>query len=780
MLVLASASPRRRQLLGLLGVPFEVHPSHADETLDPALAPAFQAEDLSRRKALEVVRRFPDRTILAADTMVVLGEQVLNKPADPEDAVRMLGLLSGNTHTVVTGVSLATPAGGLHTLHETTRVTFAPLAEADIRAYVATGSPMDKAGSYGIQDDRGALFISRIDGCYYNVVGLPLHRIWREWRGLLALLLVLFGLMGAPAGIRAQDAEFQRANGLMEQRDFAAALPILERLVQRHPGSEPVRERYIQCLVELKRYPEAIRHLEGVMGRSRRDTPTAARLGEIQHMAGDTASARRTWDRALEAAGGDLSAYRILGETQVGRNEHRRALELYLAARRRFGAADLFVMEVAEARIRLGQPAEGLREFIAYAEAHPASANTVLRLLLRYDDGDLFDLAIVELEDRGEGIRGAVPAYRVNRDLLLAFLMEQRYFRRAYQTARGYEAYAADGQHPLYTTGLRLRSQGEYALARDAFAWYHDQPRHQRRPDALIDASRTLLQWADDAEEANTATLDFLAATVAQADTFLAVFERDHTGHTREAEALLLRAGIRLDRMPAWAEPAVRAAIDRLGALPQTDGVQAYKAFLEGRLALWQGDFPQARIAFTRVTRLQRTGDFIEQVRYFLGLTDFHAGDFEFATVQLRALERLNTGFYANDAVRLRRWLTLGTTGGDSTAAGLRTFATATWHASRGDTAAALLAYGRIISAPDALQADALLASMALLRHSDPPRARALYESAAPALASHPLAERLLWEYARLTNDRLIYERLLEQFPHGFYSQRIRESLVGS
>src|SRR5690606_8697027 len=103
--------------------------------------------------------------------------------------------------------------------------------------------------------------------------------------------------------------------------------------------------------------------------------------------------------------------------------------------------------------------------------------------------------------------------------------------------------------------------------------------------------------------------------------------------------------------------------IARLAQLPQTDGVAAYKAYLEGRLALLDGDFGQARIAFTRVTRLQRTGDFIEQVRYFLGLTDFHAGDFEFATVQLRALERLTTGFHANDALRLRRWLALGVDG---------------------------------------------------------------------------------------------------------------------
>ncbi len=178
-LVLASASPRRRDLLARLGLAFTVSPSDADETwpADLATGPAAQAVALRKARAVPA----PGALVLAADTVVVLDGQVLGKPADADQAAATLRRLSGRTHEVVTGLALA--AGGRETTaHETTRVTFAALTDAEIAAYVATGSPLDKAGSYGIQDDLGALLVERIDGDYFNVVGLPLRRLYDTLR----------------------------------------------------------------------------------------------------------------------------------------------------------------------------------------------------------------------------------------------------------------------------------------------------------------------------------------------------------------------------------------------------------------------------------------------------------------------------------------------------------------------------------------------------------------------------------------------------------------------
>jgi len=189
-LILASRSPRRRKLLAQLGLDFEVHPSDLDENATNHRLPEQLVEQLALEKARTVAARFPEALTLGADTIVVLDGDVLNKPADEAEARAMLRRLSGRTHTVYTGVALVHPASQREVVdYEATQVTFAPLTDAEIDAYVATGSPLDKAGAYGIQDDYGAVFIRRIEGDYYNVVGLPLHRLYRMLRNHFADLI---------------------------------------------------------------------------------------------------------------------------------------------------------------------------------------------------------------------------------------------------------------------------------------------------------------------------------------------------------------------------------------------------------------------------------------------------------------------------------------------------------------------------------------------------------------------------------------------------------------
>lgn len=178
MLVLASQSPRRRHLLEQIGLPFTVDASSAEEEAGVAhLPPPEQARTLALIKARDVAARHPGDLVLGADTIVVLGDQVLNKPADAADAVRMLSRLQGRAHRVITGVALL-GAGQELVAHEITTVWIRPLTRTQIERYVNTGEPLDKAGAYGIQG-RAAALVERIEGCYYNVVGLPLARVVR-------------------------------------------------------------------------------------------------------------------------------------------------------------------------------------------------------------------------------------------------------------------------------------------------------------------------------------------------------------------------------------------------------------------------------------------------------------------------------------------------------------------------------------------------------------------------------------------------------------------------
>lgn len=178
-IILASQSPRRRELLAQMGVPqFEVVPALGEEIASPGLSPAQLVEVLSRQKAEEVaVQAGPDDVVIAADTVVAVDGAVLGKPRDPADAARMLSLLSGRAHTVYTGVTVRRGTFSL-TAHEATQVRFRPLTQSEISAYIATGEPMDKAGAYGVQG-LGALLVERLDGDFFNVMGLPVLRLSR-------------------------------------------------------------------------------------------------------------------------------------------------------------------------------------------------------------------------------------------------------------------------------------------------------------------------------------------------------------------------------------------------------------------------------------------------------------------------------------------------------------------------------------------------------------------------------------------------------------------------
>lgn len=176
MIVLASASPRRRHLLEMLGIPHVVQPAGVDETRLRGEVPEAMAVRLAAAKASAVHVRRPDDLVLAADTVVTIDDQVLGKPEDPADAERMLALLSGRGHRVVTGVALALPGGDVRDRYDVTHVWFRELSPELIRSYVATGEPLDKAGSYGVQG-VGAVLIERVDGDFFSVMGLPLRLV---------------------------------------------------------------------------------------------------------------------------------------------------------------------------------------------------------------------------------------------------------------------------------------------------------------------------------------------------------------------------------------------------------------------------------------------------------------------------------------------------------------------------------------------------------------------------------------------------------------------------
>lgn len=185
-IVLASQSPRRRELMEQMGLCFTVAISTKPEQVEDGLSPAELCQSLARQKAEDVFLNHPDACVIGADTIVVLNDgMVLGKPKDEQDAKRMLSLLEGKTHTVYTGLSICVN-GRNTTAYDSTAVTFSRMNEEEIRWYVSTGEPMDKAGAYGIQG-LGCRFIERIDGNYFTVMGLPVQVLYQKLKELQVL-----------------------------------------------------------------------------------------------------------------------------------------------------------------------------------------------------------------------------------------------------------------------------------------------------------------------------------------------------------------------------------------------------------------------------------------------------------------------------------------------------------------------------------------------------------------------------------------------------------------
>lgn len=177
-MILASASPRRKELLSYIADDFKVIPAKGEENIPDGSSPEETVYMLSRQKAEEIYSTYKNETIIAADTIVSIDGKILGKPHDKHEAFEMLSALSGRTHAVYTGVCIITKNGERMSFTEKTEVEFYPLSENDIRSYIATGDPMDKAGAYGIQE-KGAFLVKGIIGDFYNVMGLPIAQLKR-------------------------------------------------------------------------------------------------------------------------------------------------------------------------------------------------------------------------------------------------------------------------------------------------------------------------------------------------------------------------------------------------------------------------------------------------------------------------------------------------------------------------------------------------------------------------------------------------------------------------
>jgi|GEM_PF-231153 len=565
-------------------------------------------------------------------------------------------------------------------------------------------------------------------------------------RVFLILLLCL------PFSLHAQrSAEYAAASQLMQRSEYEQAYEILRELLRNDPSNYMILDQTLTALTELKRYDEAIDLAGERLGNRLQDIVLAARLGELYHLNGEPEKALELWQRTVEMNENSLQAYRYVGDFMRNRREFAAAINLYETARTRFGNPTLFFTEITSGYMDLGQPDRAVTTLIDVLEAAPNNATFIQRQLVGFDDARVTEMAIVDLDERSRRMQPGTPEFIAFRDVSIALLMEAGFFRRALASARSLESAVPEGSWPVYTLAGRLQSQKQYELAEQAYQYYDERQRHPLQARSMEERAVMYLTWSRDLTATNLDYDGFASSLYVRADSLFQQLLELHPNYTRRAEVLVLKSEIALDHL----HDAGRAEnyLDMLRRHASNPQHEILADYVQGRVHMFRGEHSQARIHLTRANRNARTGEWAERTRYFLALNDFYTGDFEFATIQMRPLERAFTSYYANDALRLRLWIQEGRAE-DEPLPELEQYALARFLFDTGDASRAVETLLPLItdSGNPPMRGEALIMAADFMRSLNPRATFAMLNKSVRENFEGPQRERLLWERARIAD----------------------------
>lgn len=640
--------------------------------------------------------------------------------------------------------------------------------------------------------------------------------------------LILFMIVVIPFSATAQTSgTYMDAVQLIRESKYEQAYSILSRLLSEDPSNYPVFDQTINVLVNLKRYEEAINISSRRLNRNYSDIILATRLAELYHLIGDLERAYSTWDQALSANQQSVNAYRFIADNMTQRREHAKAIEVYTLARQRFNNNSLFFSEITVNYMALGERSKAVSTLIDVLDFSPGNSAFVLRQIINFDDDQFSELAIVELDERSRSRISSIEVVAAQKEVLIGLLMEEQFYRRALSTAKSYESEAKEGVWPVFTLAGRFKSIQEYELADEALDFYVNRASHPLQPRALEDRASLYMTWAEYLDEFNLVSDIPSDSLISQALNSLNILLTEFPGDNRRIETLSLKSELVLDNY-SDVQTATNL-INEIRRLAFNSEHQIIADYLDGRVNITQGFHSLARVSLTRANREARTGELAEKTRYFLALNDFYAGDFEFSSIQMRALERLTTSYYANDALKLRVWMTEGMKK-DSISSELKSFAKASYFFDTNKTTEAISELLPVLrpNGTRPLIGDVILSISDHIRHSNP---KLVYQLINMLVSNSSPAkrERILWEKARImelslqqsapvdtlatelialasaiyshqinssepidssmllnwinsvsfSNSDIIdaYENILLEYPNGFYAQLVRQRL---
>mgnify|MGYP002043951566 FL=1 len=606
---------------------------------------------------------------------------------------------------------------------------------------------------------------------------------------IVGMLAVFVLLAVTPARAQSQNAgdrgRLEIALRLMQQQRYDDALPILERLHRSEPNTFIYFDRLVECEIELKQYEVALERVKKYKKNGSNSALTGVIEGEIEFFMGNKERAFTLWNDNLGAHPQMLQLYINTARTMADRKAFDQALMVYQKAQQNFKNPMLFISEIPMVHMQAGNYDEAVKSWLTLIQNSPNQASGFQRILFRYNDPLLYDISIIELEDLLMRLEPNDVLYGTFYELQIWLLMETNLFERAFNTALRYEENTPALTYSLYSVGNQLLQNREYEKALTSFRYYSDIGHNEIKWQALDKQAEVWLTWAKYLEDYDLIPVSQRSYYTEQAKQLLNVILSEAPNYQNSASVHLRLAELYLDYEKDLDK--ARQIIQRLERQPGDFSEELN--YLKGRLAMANESFTEARLLLTRSNRSAKAGEMAEKTRYFLALSDFYSGDYEFSAIQLKSLGRQYTSYYANDALELRLWLQ-AINAMDSTAQVHVAFPRAMLEELKGNNTKAeamLWEIARNQSNPFSGYSYVVLYSLG----ADLEEYVTSLDKYLVDQKNTPLREQLMWLRAQaglhlnaqdsssVSSDALYsyYEELILSFPNGFYSPLARKAL---
>jgi tetratricopeptide (TPR) repeat protein len=627
------------------------------------------------------------------------------------------------------------------------------------------------------------------------------------------LFFILAGVLSYQAVYAQQNEAYFEADQLLKEQQFEEAAKQFEQLYNKEPNNYLYLNKLAESLINLKEYKKAIAILEEAVRDGRHRPQAKIRLGELYHISGDVEGGIQIWNDILKEYPDNQQVHLRIARTASDRKEYDKAIEIYKELQSLSGPSDLISSELGEVYMQAGNYELAMQEFLALVRQNPDRLTYVQRRLMRFRDDYIYDVAILEISDFLDELSASHPSYNNLQQLEIWLLMERKLFKRAVATAKNIEQESSTLTYTLYNIGSKLRAEQKFELAEEAYTYYVDNNVASLANRSREELANVYIQWAKYLESNNLDLTSKPSDLYQKAFSTLDALRKNSLNYHRLDQVLTTLSELSLNILHAPEK--AEKYLAELQNLSGGEHIKAKQAYIKGRLHLYDKEYTRARLSFSKSNNQERIGNLAEKNRYYLALTDFFAGDYEFAKIQLNALERQTTSYYANDAVQLRLWIQKGLQA-DSTGAKIKPFAKLIEHLARGEQQQSMAILERLFQ-KDRYNPLLGYALLELTSAKNKKNAVFIYRSLSTYLETQgnysALQEQLMWAKTRIadqlitnsdinlgpaqptvkqtesfgdadieipkTIDQLLplYEELLLQFPNGFYATFARNRI---